>query len=194
MFDAAVWGTVGQWVSGVASSGALLVGASVLGIDLYRKRRAQASSIIAWYRPTAEGVKISVQNLSDQPIFNYGMVAQVKSASDLKKVYATYGKLTLSKGPDLPRDPPNSTDDFHIQLMHEVVDDEPDFVLAPGRSSHLKDKLEYSRRVYEFYIFFTDAYGRRWVRDARTNKLVGRRARVRVHPNESWMKTVFLDE
>lgn len=187
MFPVEIWGTVGQWVSGLTSSGALVVGASVLGVDLHRKRRAQATSVIASLKPEGKAVIIGIHNLSDQPIFQYGFVVSNKPTAELKKIAASNAKRKVPE--DIPADLSTLENDWHALFLAHWPD--ADYVLGPKQEKTHHDALSHSRRVYNFYIFFTDAYGRRWVKDARTNKIFGRRGTKRLHPGRSALKTAF---
>jgi hypothetical protein len=92
MFDAAVWGTVGQWVSGIGTSGAAITGLSVFMADLRRRRREQAASIVGWWeRAVDQEYPITIQNLSDKPIFNMflDIVAKEKKEFDYANDTAT---------------------------------------------------------------------------------------------------------
>jgi hypothetical protein len=194
MFDAALWGTVGQWVSGIASSGALMVGASVLAVDLHRKRRAQASSVVAWIAtlPGGQDVKITVQNLSDQPIFDYGTVLQPKPTAEVDQIVAANHSKSIPHT-NLPP-PGHKSDEWTVKMLSAHEGEDLDFVLAPGKTNSTTQKLDYSRRAYDFYVLFTDAYGRRWVRNARTNRLLGHRDARRIHPHQSKLRQIFDPE
>jgi hypothetical protein len=186
MFNVAVWGTVGQWISGMASSGALIVGATVLAIDLHRKRREQAVSVIALFNPGIDVPTIGIQNLSNHPIFQYGYVAMIRPDEQLEKIIAANAKR------DEPQDFAALADvegDCFVVFLSRWFED--DFVLNPGEEKKRSHNLHLPRQFYDFYIFFTDAYGRRWVKDARTNRVLNRRDTKRIHPNESILKDQY---
>lgn len=194
MFDVAVWGTVGQWISGIASSGALVVGASVFAVDLYRKWRAQASSVVAWYATSDKGVKIFVRNYSDEPIFNYGIVVQPKTRSEVNDLIIANRTRPIPHR-NLP--PASHESDEFFAVLHLARDGKDgdsgdlDFVLGPGEANSYDARVDYCDRAYDFYVFFGDAYGRRWVRDARSNKLLRRREAREIHPAQSKLRKIF---
>src|SRR5690349_5423817 len=84
-FWAEVWGTAGQWVSGLATSGAMITAASVFAVDLHRKRRAQAVSVVAWPTMAQNHYVINMHNYSDLPVFGTKFVVTGKSIQELKK-------------------------------------------------------------------------------------------------------------
>lgn len=186
MFDVEIWGTAGQWVSGLASSGALIVGASVLAIDLHRKRREQAVSVIALFNPGIDVPSIGIHNLSSQPVFRYGYVADNKSDVEIQQVIdANAKRKELQDFPLLAE----VKGDYHVTYLARWHSD--DFILNPGRAKKRSHELKYPSQYYNFYVFFTDAYGRRWVKDARTNRILGRKDTKRIHPDESVFKNQY---
>jgi len=146
--------------------------------------------VVAWFTPSDKGVKIFVQNFSGEPVFNYGVIVQPKPTREVDRMIAANPARPIPIE-NLP--PPNHVSkEFALGMLHRYGEnDDLDFVLPPGETNSRDNTLDYSPRAYDFYVFFSDAYGRRWVRDARTNRLLPRRAARHIHPAESKLKAIF---
>ena len=174
MFDPTTWGTVAAW------TGALVTGVSVaLGVGYYifdrrRERRTQAGSVVVWLHPHEHGPPlIKILNLEGKPIFEYGcdIVAKPK-----KKVAE---KERMGWKSERYGWPTNNEFDFHER--HYLVDfHKEEIYLRDNESAELLPKLEYHSVVYDFYVFFRDASGKYWIRDADRQKFVGWRQKRRL--------------
>ncbi len=167
MFDAAVWGTVGQWVSGIGTTCAMLVTASVFGVDLYRKRREQALSVVAWVNesptlnpvlhpkppPTIEQGRfkydITIANLSNKPIFSPGAFIQNEDVEVLDNRYEALYDRGLALVP--PRGFKSGRTIF-FKVNKEGVLQRTD--ISAGEEFTQRVGFEYELRDYLVYVFF----------------------------------------
>ena len=129
---------------------------------------------MVWLHPHEHGPPlIKILNLSGKPIFEYGcdIVAKPK-----KKVAE---KERMGWKSERYGWPTNNEFDFHER--HYLVDfHKEEIYLRDNESAELLPKLEYHSVVYDFYVFFRDASGKYWIRDADRQKFVGWRQKRRL--------------
>lgn len=168
MFDPTVWGTVAAW------TGALLTGASVaFGVGYYvfdrrRERRAQAGSVVVWLHPHEHGPPlIKMLNLSDKPVFEYGCDITSKPRREIVEKE----KAGWNSG----RHPWPEANKFSFHERRLLVDyhSGDDVHLGVNKSAEFQPTLEYHSVVYDFFVFFRDASGKYWIRDADRQKFAG---------------------
>jgi hypothetical protein len=163
MRDIAVW------------AGPLLTFLSVaLGVGYYifdrrRERRAQAASVVVWLHQHEHGPPlIKMLNLSDKPIFEYGCDITSKPKKKMvekDKAGWNSGRFPWPKGNEFSFHERRLLVDFHSGDVH----------LGVGESAEFQPTLGYHSVVYDFFVFFRDASGKYWIRDADRQKFVGRR-------------------
>lgn len=84
MFDVAIWGTVGQWVSGLASSGALIAALYVILRDRRLRTSEQARRVVPWVDHPDSGDIFTVINYSDAPILNVELIFLLLPSDELE--------------------------------------------------------------------------------------------------------------
>lgn len=73
---AEVWGSAGQWVSGLVSAGALLLALHILLRDRKLRQRAQADRVACWLEFSEhDAAAVHLVNASDMPIFQSKAIA-----------------------------------------------------------------------------------------------------------------------
>jgi hypothetical protein len=69
VYDATVWGTAAQWVSGLGGTAAFLATSYVIWRDARLRRTAQLRKITFYERPVDEGIVATLVNRSDEAIY-----------------------------------------------------------------------------------------------------------------------------
>jgi hypothetical protein len=167
MFPVATWGTVGQWVSGTATSFAMITAASVFTADLRRRRREQGMSVLTHWRPTAEEHRheIVIENMSNLPIYRIGVWIMSRTGNDLKREI----NHAPTVGVDLPAD--DGTWKYTGSHFHSTPQN-PGADLKAAETTSFIHQFDYAVSLYEMYIFFGDAYGNRWYKSVDSKKLL----------------------
>jgi hypothetical protein len=169
---AEVWGTAGQWVSGLISAGALLLALHILLRDRKLRQRAQADKVACWLEFSEhDAAAVHLVNASDMPIFQSKATAIPK-----------YPWLVWYWGKRRPC--------FHTNRNPAQADhrDYAQMDFKPYTQGIHIDKDEYQSQVldvrygFRYYVVcveFRDASNQRWIRNLSTGKYVGRRYRLR---------------
>lgn len=163
MLDAAVWGTVGQWVSGLATSAAAITAASVYLRDANAKRYEQCLLVFASYTPTHDECKykISIRNASSHPIF-------------LPTIYVFEGDPALKEAASRALDdatmPPEGY--TYASFGKYFKSRSEDITLEPGQTKTEEIVLEYKMVFYDIIYKFQDMRGQTWHKMARGTKFL----------------------
>lgn len=155
-FLAPVWGTVGQWVSGLGSTAAFFLGFSILLRDRRHRQRAQAEQVSCWFNSVGDEDRVI-----DIWVKNY-------SANDIYRVAlgrGKHGKRTRAAG-------------------FQIIDIKSR--LGPGEEIQVRHDLGLHWSKADVAILFADTAGLYWQRDMVTMVLrrIGRSRRPQGSPKK----------
>lgn len=196
MFDAAVWGTVGQWVSGLASSGALLLGFSIMIRDRIKTEREQAAKISIRIQDVtlslaSKGGDEAAELLGDKSFSEfagslhphvYAVYLSNPTETAVTNVrihtvpysYRQYRRVAkwVAARPDCPNVGKNEwAGRSPRSRLDSTIGTERD-VLDSKQSTTRQVKIELPRYLITPLVAFTDLHGERWIRYPITGKLV----------------------
>lgn len=183
MYDPATWGSYADWAGSLLTGAGVSTAAVYYVFDRQRERRAQAASVIVWLHPHEHGPPaIKVQNLSQMPVFDHGWIIKSKPNEEIAK-RDPKGEFV---GPfDWPE---NNELSVHTQSTFINYHDGSEVHLAPGQTAEYEPTFRYPPWLFDYYVFFRDATGKRWVVDADKRRPVSRK-RVRelgMHKRDRW--------
>lgn len=169
---AEVWGTVGQWVSGLASAGALLLAVHILLRDRKLREREQANKVACWLESSEhDDAAVHLINTSDMPIFLPAVTAIPKYPWLVW--YWRWRRPCFHTNKN-----PNSVDHRDCaQLAFKPYTQGMEIVTDERQMQPLG--LRYSCRLYVVCLEFRDANNRSWIRNLSTGRYAGRRYRLR---------------
>jgi hypothetical protein len=173
--DPAVWGTYAAWTGALLTGLSVAFGVGYYNFDRRRERRRQAGSVVGWLHPHEHGPPmIKVLNLSDKPIFEYGCDITSKP----KRKIAEKAKAGWST--DRRHWPEGNAFTFHERRLLVDYHSGGDVHLGVGESAEFQPTLQYHPVVYDFFVFFRDASGKYWIRDADRQKFLNWRMKRRL--------------
>ncbi|OHT89199.1 hypothetical protein [Mycobacteroides saopaulense] len=167
-----VWGTVGQWVSGLISAGALLLALHILLRDRNIRQRAQADKVACWLEFSEhDDAAVHLINTSDMPIFRPTVTAIPKYPWLVWFWRWRRPCFHTNKNPAKGDHRDYAQLDFKPYTQGIQIDKD-EYQMQPLG-------LRYSFRLYVVCVEFRDASNQRWIRNLSTGKYVGRRYRLR---------------
>ncbi len=193
MFPVEIWGTVGQWVGSITSSGALLLALLLLLRDRKKEERAQAQAITCWYElhgPKAgtDGLPrypgyIHVVNHSVRPVYNLSGSVTLVSAGEYERRRANVpanGRPGYSRAEW--KNPSGSLSAFAKSGLRCEGDSR---VLKPDATLTFVYAAPVSKRYFDILVRFTDNDGFEWSRNVDTKSLRRRDRQDVVYYGES---------
>lgn len=168
MRAAADWGSVPEWVGGIGTAGALLLGFYLMLRDRQQTERVQASQVVAWLEGrggfSSEGARVTVHNASNLPITRPMYVYQRLSQRRLRRLLGskTHPFIRL-----LNRD--HGLRHQVGQLFHDPQGKEM-HSLAAGGTAVAQLRLDVPM-TYDLHLHFRDARGALWRMNVRTAHL-----------------------
>lgn len=188
-----MWGTVGQWVSGLGTASAAVAGLVYFVLDRRATRRNQAKLI---YVSKVSGMHIRVHNRSDRAI------AHVKSVPTVMKLTTAIVIGDIEEGALIGQGEYHKypSHEFYVHIRYllklrkkkrSTLTLQKDLEIAPGASEVLAVP-EVMQGATEIFITFRDAYGQDWAVNLRTRKLqkakirTNRDASIRDHVKARW--------
>lgn len=163
IFPVEIWGTVGQWVGSLLTSGSIFLAYLVYRGTVNREKRAQAALVTFESSISSEGVKGNVFNHSDAIIYEVYFVLRPLSKKAQRRARPAFT-------PVMPK--VFVRNEGLSGLRHRVSETQYGTIL-PG-SGHPIDVSETRLKASSFYekcLMFTDAAGQRWVRFSEDGKL-----------------------
>ena len=178
-FRADVWGTAGQWFSGIVSGGALGLGFYLMLRDRRKEERAQAQLITCRREPTgprsdSDGDPVypglvHVLNHSTRPIYSITARPLLVSWPEYQRRIANVpgiGKPSYSE--QEWRNPEGKLRTFAESVLQSKVERR---VLNPDETLSLEYAAPMTARYYDILVEFTDAEGIVWSRNVDTSNL-----------------------
>jgi len=169
---AAVWGTVGQWVSGFISAGALLLALHILLRDRKLREREQANEVACWLEFSEhDDAAVHLINTSDMPIF-------LPTVTAIPKYFWLVWYWRWRSPCFHTNKNPTSVDHRdYTQLSFKPYTQGMQIETDERQMQPLG--LRYSYRLYVVCCEFKDANNRRWIRNLSTGRYEGRGYRLR---------------
>lgn len=181
------WGDVGGWISGLGTLGTLAVALRVLVRDRQRDARSQAAKVVCWSETSPPGpdsphgqlhkCSVFIANHSDAPILS--PVVQVQAAS--------IRRLRRSQQPSQPTRYLRKFRRRALEWGGRRAPVQP--VLQPGDTGAVHFGTPISLDFFHAQVLFLDGAGRRWRKDADSNRL--RPARREPRHGRGWRFELF---
>lgn len=182
-----VWGTAGQWFSGLASGGALALGFYIMLRDRRKEERAQARLITCWREPempvadadgdaTYPGL-IHITNHSTRPIYDITAKPLLVSWSEYRRRVANVPAIGKPKFSEEEWKSPSGK--LYSFAFSTIKIANKGRLLEPEKSLAAEFSAPTTARYYDVIVEFTDAEGLTWSRNVDTSNLRrtgGRRA------------------
>lgn len=169
---ASVWGSVGEWVGGTASAGALLLALFILMREVRLRRQSQADQVACWLEFSDHGAAIAVlRNTAAQPIF----LPNVTSIAKAPWTVWWYRKYRPGMHSDKNPECVDLRD--YVKWAMKAYGDGME-IESDEKCERLLE-LRYHFQYYITCIEFKDAFNRKWIRDLSSGKYRGRCYRIR---------------
>jgi len=147
-WDLADWGSVPAWVGSILTSVSVFLAINILRVDRKSKKLAPADALATWQIFSYMGSTIA------NPIWT--MKAHAYNTGDSPIPFAMIGARQL-------------TPDYEIRLFKERGNNGIETV-EPKEHLQIDLTYDFNPNLKNFYIRFTDAHGREWIRRVKSRK------------------------